>query len=255
MENGRWIILIVGYIPLWEDSQWYVRKPTPELAEDCQLCWWKCEKRIILLICSYHCERIHRSISWNLRQNWQRIASSVGGNVRKRITLLICSYHCEKIHRNISWNPRQNWQRIASSVGGNVRKRITLLICLYHCEKIHRNISWNPRQNWQRIASSVGGNVRKRNILLIVHTTVRGFTGAYYETYVRTGKGLPVLTEKQNYTTVCSYHCERIHRSISWNLCQNWQRTASFDEGRWVKKNYTTDYVNTTVRGFTMVYI
>jgi hypothetical protein len=197
MENGRWIILIVGYIPLWEDSQWYVRKPTPELAEDCQLCWWKCEKRIILLTCSYHCERIHRSISWNLRQNWQRIASSVGGNVRKRITLLICSYHCEKIHRNISWN---------------------------------------PRQNWQRIASSVGGNVRKRNILLIVHTTVRGFTGAYYETYVRTGKGLPVLTEKQNYTTVCSYHCERIHRSISWNLCQNWQRTASFDEGRWVKK-------------------
>jgi len=158
MENGRWIILIVGYIPLWEDSQWYVRKPTPELAEDCQLCWWKCEKRIILLICSYHCERIHRSISWNLRQNWQRIASSVGGSVRKRI------------------------------------------------------------------------------ILLIVHTTVRGFTGAYYETYVRTDKGLPVLTEKQNYTTVCSYHCERIHRSISWNLCQNWQRTASFDEGRWVKK-------------------
>jgi hypothetical protein len=216
MENGRWIILIVGYIPLWEDSQWYVRKPTPELAEDCQLCWWKCEKRIILLICSYHCERIHRSISWNLRQNWQRIASSVGGNVRKRITLLIC---------------------------------------LYHCEKIHRNISWNPRQNWQRIASSVGGNVRKRNILLIVHTTVRGFTGAYYETYVRTGKGLPVLTGKQNYTNVCSCHCERIHRSISWNLCQNWQRTASFDEGRWVKKNYTTDYVNTTVRGFTMVYI
>jgi hypothetical protein len=43
---------------------------------------------------------------------------------------------------------------------------------------------------------------------------VRGFTGAYYETYVRTGKGLPVLTEKQNYTTVCSYHCERIHNGI-----------------------------------------
>jgi len=157
MENGRWIILIVGYIPLWEDSQCYIRKPTPELAEDCQLCWWECEKRIILLICSYHCERIHRSISWNLRQNWQRTASSVGGNVRKRITLLICSYHCERIHRNISWN---------------------------------------LRQNWQRIASSVGGNVRKRNILLIVHTTVRGFTRAYHETYVRTGKRLPVLTSE-----------------------------------------------------------
>jgi hypothetical protein len=30
--------LIVSYIPLGEDSQWYNRKPTPELAEDCQLC-------------------------------------------------------------------------------------------------------------------------------------------------------------------------------------------------------------------------
>jgi hypothetical protein len=46
MENGRWIILIVGL---------------------------------------YHCERIHSVILENQHQNWQRIASSVGGNVRKEL--------------------------------------------------------------------------------------------------------------------------------------------------------------------------
>jgi hypothetical protein len=53
----------------------------------------------------------------------------------------------------------------------------------------------NQHQNWQRIASSVGGNVRKELYFRFVHTTVRGFTGAYHETYVRTGRGLPVLLE------------------------------------------------------------
>ena len=179
MENGRWIILIVGYIPLWEDSQWYVRKPTPELAEDCQLCWWKCEKRIILLICSYHCERIHRSISWNLRQNWQRIASSVGGNVRKRITLLICLYHCEKIHRNISWNPRQNWQRIASSVGGNVRKEIYywLFIPLWEDSQEH--------------------------ILKPTSELAKDCQFWWRE-----------MSKKELHNWLCKYHCERIHNGI-----------------------------------------
>jgi hypothetical protein len=37
------------------------------------------------------------------------------------------------------------------------------------------------------------GIKKNRTIPLFVHTTVRGFTGVYLETYVRTGKGLPVL--------------------------------------------------------------
>jgi len=41
-------------------------KPTSELAEDCQLCWWECKKKKYTIDCSYHCERIHRSILWNL---------------------------------------------------------------------------------------------------------------------------------------------------------------------------------------------
>jgi hypothetical protein len=86
------------FIPLWEDSQEHIMKPTSELAEDCQLCWWECKKKKHTIDCSHHCERIHKSISWNLRQNWQKTASfdvrtgrrlPVGGNVRK--TEL---YHC-----------------------------------------------------------------------------------------------------------------------------------------------------------------
>jgi hypothetical protein len=37
------------------------------------------------------------------------------------------------------------------------------------------------------------GIKENRTIPLFIHTTVRGFTGAYLETYVRTGKGMPVL--------------------------------------------------------------
>jgi hypothetical protein len=143
MENGRWIILIVGYIPLWEDSQWYVRKPTPELAEDCQLCWWKCEKRIILLICSYHCERIHRSISWNLRQNWQRIASSVGGNVKKKnytTDLFIPLWEDSQEH---IMKPTSELAEDCQLCWWECKKKKYTIDCSYHCERIHRSILWN----------------------------------------------------------------------------------------------------------------
>jgi len=77
------------YVPLWEDSQWYIMKPTSDLAEDCQvsaLGRWKLEVYVtdsgyIILICTYHCERIHNGISWNLRQIWQRIARSDAGKM------------------------------------------------------------------------------------------------------------------------------------------------------------------------------
>ncbi len=59
------------YVPLWEDSQWYIMKPASDLAEDCQIWRWgdgnggiillivTCYMFYILLIYTYHCERIH----------------------------------------------------------------------------------------------------------------------------------------------------------------------------------------------------
>jgi hypothetical protein len=59
---------------------------------------------------------------------------------------------------------------------------------------------------------------------------VRGFTRAYHETYVRTGKGLPVLTSE------LAEDCQ-----FCWWEC---------------KKNRTIPlFVHTTVRGFTGAYL
>ena len=55
-ESWKSMLLIVLYntdlyIPLWEDSQWYIIKPASDLAEDCQIWRWRDGNgEIILLI-------------------------------------------------------------------------------------------------------------------------------------------------------------------------------------------------------------
>jgi hypothetical protein len=126
-------------IPWWEDSQWYIHKTDLQCP-------------ILILICTYHCERIHSGIPSNLRQIWQRIARSDAGEMKNRrkksrymlhvtcymlhgLLLLIYTYYCERIHSGISWNPRQIWQRIARfRRWGDESWKSMLLIVLYNTD-------------------------------------------------------------------------------------------------------------------------
>jgi hypothetical protein len=82
----------------------------------------------------------------------------------------------------------------------------------------------------------------------------------YQETYIKTAKlqilGLMECLVKRTILLIMYiliYHCERIHSGTSENLRQKWPRFGKFLCFDVMKKPYT-DYVYTTVRGFTVVY-
>ena len=77
-ESWKSMLLIVLYytdlyIPLWEDSQWYIMKPASDLAEDCQIWRWEDGNGgIILLIVHIYitnvCIPLWEDSQWYIRK-------------------------------------------------------------------------------------------------------------------------------------------------------------------------------------------
>ncbi len=105
MLHVTWFIITNIYIPLWEDSQWYAIKNLRQI--------W---------------QRIAR-FRHGGDGNWRNMLLIV------LYIILICTYHCERIHSGISWNPRQIWQRIARfRRWGDESWKSMLLIVLYYTD-------------------------------------------------------------------------------------------------------------------------
>ena len=153
-------------------------------------------------------QRIARFRHWG-DENWRNMLLIV------LYIILICTYHCERIHSGISWNLRQIWQRIARfRRWGDESWKSMLLIVLYNTDlyiPLWEDSQWyiikpasdlaEDCQIWRWRDGS--GEI----ILLIVHIYITNVCIPLWEdsqwyimkTYFRPGRGLPGLTLGRNY--------------------------------------------------------
>jgi hypothetical protein len=99
----------------------------------------------------------------------------------------LCIYHCERIHSGISKNLRQKWQRFGKLWFDEMFRKRTILLIM--------SIPWWEDSQWYIHKTDSDKNITDSALYWYwyVHTTVRGFTVVYHQTYVRFGRGLPGL--------------------------------------------------------------